>query len=366
MTDYIKFEKNGLILVYPPDKMIAYLIKKNQTSHIDLNDILEIMVKSGIVYGIDEQSIREFINSQKKEKKIRIAVGKVMKPERWDEFEYFVNLNRKITPEIDSNKKIDFKELNIIENVIWEQVLVRRKKTTEGINGKNILGEEIPFEIMKKEFPQGENTKISDDNEDLLLSAINGAVYLKNGKIHVTSDYYIDGNIDYNTGNIVFVGNLTVKGDIKEGFSVQAGGNIHVEGTVEKSNVECGGNLIVKQGLIGSPLSKVIVKKDCRSGYLENVKIECDGNIFVEKHINHCLIKAGKKVFVGEENKKFGRIVGGKITAGEMISANEIGNQYNTKTYIELTLNPFLKRKIEKIYQNLKKLSHEKKSIKII
>jgi len=97
------------------------------------------------------------------------------------------------------------------------------------------------------EFKPGRNTVVSTDTL-LVLADINGDVVLKNGIIHVVPLFTVKSDVDITTtGNIVFLGSVFVRGDVKSGVSVKAGGNVYICGRVEDgATVEAEGVLMVK------------------------------------------------------------------------------------------------------------------------
>ena len=54
-------------------------------------------------------------------------------------------------------------------------------------------------------------------------------------------------NVDNNVGNIRFDGTVLVRGNILNGFKVEADGDVQVNGVVEGGYIENTGNVIVKK-----------------------------------------------------------------------------------------------------------------------
>ena len=81
---------------------------------------------------------------------------------------------------------------------------------------------------------------------------------MKNGLIHVDPVFLVKGDLDYQTGNIDFIGSVVIKGDVKSGFNVKASGDIEIEGVVEDSIVETDSDVLIKLGFIGHGEGKII------------------------------------------------------------------------------------------------------------
>ena len=57
-----------------------------------------------------------------------------------------------------------------------------------------------------------------------LISTIDGQASLINNKVTVNQTYEVPHNVDHSIGNIDFVGNVVVKGNILTGFSIKQEG----------------------------------------------------------------------------------------------------------------------------------------------
>ena len=49
----------------------------------------------------------------------------------------------------------------------------------------------------------------------------------------------------------MFLGTVFISGNVEDGFSVKASGNIEVKGTVGKSELDAEGDIVVSQGIAG-------------------------------------------------------------------------------------------------------------------
>jgi len=80
-------------------------------------------------------------------------------------------------------------------------------------------------------LPRGKNVLLAEDGLSL-LAGIDGRVEIIDGKIHIYAVYEVSGNVDNSTGNIDFVGNVIIHGNVLTGFEVKSGGYIEVSGRV--------------------------------------------------------------------------------------------------------------------------------------
>ncbi len=365
MDAWIKYEKNELLLLVSKDDMSAWLIARSQSdgSGIDRPTLLELFSQAQITYGIMDSVIELFLQKPDKGEKILVAQGKAPVAEEWNEFENYFDTSLKKEPTITPDQRINFKEKNFLENVVMQQILVQRKLSRPGCSGMDIHSDAIQPPVHYAAFPPGQNTHIADYDQNLLVSAINGYLLYDGVNVSVLPSFVVDGDIDYKTGNLLFIGDLLIKGDIKEGFEVKTGGNLTIEGLIEKAVVECNGNLTVKGGIIGSPLSTITVKGNCSTFYVENALVNCQGDMRVAKYSHHSMLKIGGQLFVGDEHEHRASIIGGKTIVGKNVETYIIGNFHNTQTVLEVGIDPFLKSQIETTYHEIKVLNEQRRKL---
>ncbi len=163
----------------------------------------------------------------------------------------------------------------------------------------------------------------------------------------------IKEDVDVSTGNIEFVGDVTVRGSVQPGFLVKAEGNVEIFGTVSGGTVE-GKNVVIKMGIQGMHRGYVKAKETVVAKFIENATVHAGTDIMVSDVVLHSRISAGKKVIV--EGKR-GLIVGGTVMAGEMIRAKVVGSQMSTITALEVGVNPILREEYQQIKGEIKKVN---------
>ena len=246
----------------------------------------------------------------------------------------------KVVPREDESGKVDFYNIEPVENVLIGQVLaVEVEEKEEG--GRFLEG-------SLKDFV-GENTGLSEDGKSL-VSLVNGYVTLEGGKICVKETWEVE-NVDFRTGNVTFVGTLVVKDSIRKGFSVIAG-RIIVYGNIEDAHVKATGNIMVKGGIIGARSHGVESFSSVEAGYIQESKVVAKGNIYVKKGILNSLVLSGGSVLVE------GDIVGSTVKAKDMIVARNIGQhtEYSSPSEIHLGKDPVVEKTLEEVKEKLKTL----------
>ncbi|MCI9120430.1 MAG: DUF342 domain-containing protein [Oscillibacter sp.] len=312
------------ILVYPPC---------GKGREVDREILDKALASKKVCYGFDEELLDGLAQSPNRYFQLfPVARGSAAVPgaDGWIEDLFPRVEKRELT--VDEHNRVDYTNLNFIHNVEQGGVICRILSPTDGVPGRNVLGKEIPVRVGKPvRIPKGRNTVLSEDGKEL-LAAIPGHVEFDNRGFQVKPLMEIDGNVDYSVGNINFVGDVCVHGDICSGFTVRAMGNITVDGVVEACTVEAGGDLVVARGIQGDSQAIIRAQRSIFAKFLENSCIYVKEQVNTECIIN-CDVYCDGVVTVRSGRKT---IIGGKIKAAREVSAGIIGSRSETRTNIVL------------------------------
>ena len=252
--------------------------------------------------------------------------------------------------------QVDYTALNLICNVTEGQEICRLIRPTEGEPGRNVLDQEVPAKSgASVPLPKGRNTEISEDG-DSLVATMPGHVEFSGHSFQVKPVLDIDGDVDFSTGNINFVGDVNIKGDVISGFSVRAMGNVYVGGVVEAgSTVEAGGDLTVVKGILGDGSTAIRASRCIFSKYIENSIICAKENLQTDCIVNSKIYCDGDVVVRSGR----GSIMGGRTWAGKKVSANAIGAKSEIRTAVSMGGTPCASFERETLRKELKELDQE-------
>ena len=258
--------------------------------------------------------------------------------------------------EVNEFGQVDYTALNLICNVEEGQEICHLIRPTEGEPGRTVTNQEVPAKSGKAvPLPKGRNTEISEDG-DTLIASMPGHVEFSGSTFQVKPVLDIDGDVDFSTGNIKFVGDVNIKGDVLSGFSVKAMGNIYVGGVVEAgSTVEAGGDLTVVKGILGDGTTVIRAGRCIFAKYIENA------TIFVRENLQTDCIVNGRIYCDGEVLIRSGRgsIIGGRVWAAKRVSASAIGAKSEVKTSVALGGMPCATLEKDLVRKKLKNLAVE-------
>ena len=312
---------------------------------IPLESYISLLKGNRVMFGINEQALSEFADKPVYREPFAAAEGERPVNGRDSYIQYnFETEESGVRLREGSNGRVDFKELNIIQNVVEGQPLGKKIPAEQGSPGRTVTGKMMPARDGKDmALPLGKNVHAGDDGETIIAD-MNGQVIMLGGKINVEPVYTVKGNVNIKTGNIIFLGTVVINGNVEDGFSVKAAGNIEINGTVERAELDAEGDIIVHQGITGS--SGVI-----RSGrsifarFIENATIEAGNMVIVSDGIINSRVDAFKRIVC---QGKRASIVGGRLRATEEINAKSIGSPTSgTETICEVGFDPKSKEQLE-------------------
>jgi uncharacterized protein (DUF342 family) len=255
------------------------------------------------------------------------------------------------------NGQVNFKDLNIIQNVVANQPLAVKIAAEKGRDGKNIRGvPQLATDGKDIPLPLGKNVHVGDDGATIIAD-INGQVLVVNNKINVEPVYTVDGGVNLKSGNIEFLGTVIVNGNVEDGFVVKAAGNIEVNGTVEKARLESEGSIVVTQGITGKGEGVVKAGRSVWAKFIENAVVEAGDQVLVTDGIINSQVDAVNRVLC--EGKR-AAIVGGQVRACEEINAKTLGSPVSgTETVLEVGLDPNLKTKLAQLTEEKERVRRE-------
>ncbi len=290
--------------------------------------IAQELKKKGIVAGIDEFDIRDMLDNHVYEQPVCIARAIPAKRGINGVVEFKYEKKRVVQPKCDEFGNADFRELGTIVKIRKGDIIAEIIPPTPGEPGMNIFGEEIPPEAGKAARPVvGKNSVISADGK-YIIAACDGHITYGVGCFNVEDTVTVFSDLDISVGNIDFFGDVHVKGNVMEGFSIKAGKNVRIDGSVFSSEITAGGNVTVVSGIINSTVK---CEGNVSAGFCQTANINAKGSV-ESKEFAFC------EVFCYGELKAKGNgsIVGGKITAMRDITAGTIGSEKYTQTLINI------------------------------
>jgi len=305
-------------LVISDDRIDARLKRKKELSKdiVNLTSVLDFLQFHQITYGIaGDEEIEEWLDNEKEET-IIIAKGDQPVESHNGRVEYLFQTAYTNPGKIHRDGSIDFRDRGDVPYVEKGNLLAKKTAPVRGSAGIDIYGNEISVpEPDDPLFAAGSGTRLSDDSLFIFADA-NGQPHVDAmGTVTVNQEIVIKGDVDFETGNINFDGNIVVKGTVKDGFHVK--GVSLTANEVEGATIELTGDLNVSNGLRNTT---IITVGNVYTKFINKCNILGFGSFTVLKEIVDSRIIVG-----GKCNMPTGHIIASYVSAKAGIEARNIG-----------------------------------------
>jgi len=319
--------------------------------------IAEALKSAGVTYGILDKKIADLVARGACEDEL-IAQATLPIPGTDASFErLFQESDHKGQPRVDKEGKVDLHDLGLFVSVVKGTVLIRRIPPSPGIPGVAVDGELIPPQKPRdRGLSPGIGTGISKEDPNVLVATADGLPVFTENSVKIVSKLEL-GGLDYETGNVEFVGSMLIRGSVQPGFSAKAGGDIVIDDTVDASDITASGSINLHCGVFGRGRSQINAKGNVRARFLSDCKIYCGGNLEVDDLIANCTVICEGTVEVGQRWGK-GQIYGGRILATKGVRAKILGSVLEANTVIEVSPSPLLAARERTVVSEIEELEH--------
>lgn len=228
-------------------------------------EIIQALRERGVIYGILENAV-DYCSSMVPDELTVIAKGDPPVPGKngWVDLLWEKHEEHEAA---DEAKTIDYRETSKLVSVNEGAQLAQRNPPVKGAPGKAVTGEVVLSPDPKEaRIVAGRGVRL-DFGEDRAYSTIQGRPLARKAgpavMIIVEPSYTVVGDVSMKTGNIRFKGDVTVTGNITETMTLEASGNVRVNGIVTGAHVLCGESLLVDRNVISSTLTAGMGAVEC-------------------------------------------------------------------------------------------------------
>lgn len=302
--------------------MAAYCICGKRPGRAPVSTFRTALTEAGVTHGVDDAQISAIFANWTPDATVLVARGRGPTPGTDASIEQTF-ASQSAQPTIREDGSVDFFASQLTAPVPAGQAIASKRPATPGTEGYTIRGEPIPAQAGKDVDLKrmiGKGVKLSEDELQVLAEA-DGTPSLTQGKYTVTPGLQIREDVGVGTGNVAFPGNVVVGGDVQDGFTVKAEGEITVRGVVQAATLESAGQVTLMAGMFGREKGMISAGGDVRATFLQECTVHTEGNVLVSSEIVRCNVVAKGAV----EAAGSGRIIGGTITASR-VSADVIGS----------------------------------------
>lgn len=355
VTIFISSDKlSAWLLAYPPS---------GDGEEITEGIVMNALGSAGVSFGVDFETVESLTTMESPYFRMHLlARGKAAVPGKDGAVIdlYPRQVHRELP--VDDQNRVDFTAMGTTQNVEKGAAICHISPPTPGVPGRTVTDKELPTrDGIPAVAPMGRNTALNEEGTALVATR-DGGLEFSGRAFQVNPLLEIEGNVDYSSGSVNFLGDVHIHGDVCSGFTVRAMGNIKVDGVVESCNIEAGGDLILAKGVQGNNQAVIRAHKDIFAKYLENCIVHAKENLHSECIIS-CEVYCDAGVYVQSGR---GAIIGGRIWAGREVDANIVGSKTEVRTTVTLGGLPcesyekgLLSKEIEELEQRLEETERQ-------
>lgn len=199
---------------------------------------------------------------------------------------------------------------------------------------QNLRSRDPRFIYDQPIFPLGPNCGRDLRNPNRIIALASGYCFYHQGLITVKKLLNVRQDVGFHTGNITFVGDIVVHGDVYPGFSLN-GTSILVKGRIDGGKIHARGNVVGDSGIKGAPDAIIRAGLTVRITNCERATIITPGNLIVDGNALHCTLYVGGSLIIN------GSLQGGSVYAGNIVYVKErLGHSKGAPTKITLGYDP--------------------------
>ena len=303
------------------DKLSAFVTPRAETKDgATVSGIKAYLESEGVAHGIvDDGSIQAFLEqSTNPGEPFKITEGTAPIPGKDAAVKYYFDIDRLKPGAIQAAATVENLSADEIPAVKEGDVIAEKIPLVSATPGMDVFGRQIPvIEANDHSLRCGEGAVLSEDGLKVIAAVSGQPEVTTSGKVLVLSELNIPGDVDYNSGPILFSGHIHVSGSIKLGAKVKGGSLTAKE--ISGAEIDVTGSVTVANGIVDA---RIQAHGDIDAKYIKFANIITSGNVSVKKEIMNSEISASGRCAIPH-----GRILASVISAGNGIVAGEIGSE---------------------------------------
>lgn len=286
----------------------------------ELSKVEDLLASKGVVQGIDMDEVRKAVlESASGEAVANRTVARGIHPingeDGWIEYLKEPPSGKPMT---DESGDVDFYSLDLVVLIKKGETLAIRHDPVEPMDGSTVTGK--PVTGRKGKSPRivyGSGIEFKDGR---LVASMDGQIVWRGEKMSIEPLLEIAGSVGPETGNIVYHGTVLVQGDVSDGYSIDAEGDVEIKGCVERANVKSGGNVSIRYGVVGKGVAVVEAKGDVLAKFVQEAEIRCSA-LKVNEYILRSKISAKRGVMV---EGRHGMVMSSRIEASSYVNVRTV------------------------------------------
>ncbi|SET08228.1 hypothetical protein SAMN05216389_10598 [Oceanobacillus limi] len=364
-----------------PNEHIELKVRETKvfSNTLQYKEILEKLDALRVSYGFNHSEIMKSVNTLIPGR-FEAATGKnaVAGKDGWIELNVDINPMNGLVE--DESGKVNFRETKLIPTVEKGTVIATIHPPIPGKPGITVTNEPLPARQTNPLIARTGKGIIEIENKLVAMESGRPSIEIRGKlvKAAIVPKLIHYDNVNLTSGNIHFIGDVEVLGEVEENMLVEAEGDIFIHKSVSAAKLTTAKSIVVKGNVFGSELESgknnmlivelghlvgnmlvelgkmiAVVKQLMKSPAFKSSDFSVTGlqpllKILMEKRFRNFLISAKKYQDTVEKSKIY-------LKEGEWIKVSETINQ----TFITLSNQITTLDRLATLYQDMKELSNQ-------
>ncbi len=324
------------------------------------DSVTELLTANLSEVPIDKGVIDELVKSLhqgKPELRVRIAKGLAPEDGKDGKLVYLVKRYEGKRRDIEREEG-NIRELHLFDNIELGQDIARLYLPVPGKDGVDVFGKVVAAKVgrecdLKTDSSIELKDKAGTTAYRVLVATKAGFLLEDKGVLQIRDEFVAEGDVDFTTGNLDFIGRMKVTGSVLTDFNVVANGDIEIHGEVQGGFVKSiHGSVTVKGGIIGSISADFLShekheKKETKEKSQERpnvwargtvsalrvqgARIESHGDVMITKEVMNSVIRTRGSLLMPQ-----GDLFASQVFTSKALEAREIGSTSAIRTLIFL------------------------------
>ncbi len=349
--------------------MEAYIFLRKPPSGVEYTreDITGYLSACNIKEGVKESRIAAILKKKIYGREVIIAEGTPAVDGKDGYFEYkFDAVPKSKKPEIRPDGTVDYTSMNVIKCVHEGDILAIYHPSVKGSPGTTVKGVVVRPRPARDLPPYAVSGASYNESTLTYVAEKSGRIELTRNKMSILEVQEYAQDIDAVHGNVDFMGDVIIHGNVKPGVVIRAMKSITVDGVLEGASLVAGGDIIVKGGILGGGVSRISCKGDMLADFVEYTTINVEGSISANSFLDCKVTAIGQISATGD----MGAIIGGSVYGMSGVDCIFAGNDVNIKTVISSGISNNLQkektlaeRKIKLLIERIEELRNKEYDI---
>ena len=327
-TDWCLFETDS-------DGMCARIALKlpetTEAEPVTVKLIGDFLKEQGISSGIIYDVVEHIATTPEYGVFFDIARGNPPTPGEDGYYEFLVPMeDEKSKPVLNEDGSVDYYNSLKISEIAKDVMFARYIRPTSGDYGYNIFSKVVAPTPGKNLPPLKGKGFYTNDKKDEYYASYQGHIIHKDNTIKIEKIYIVDGDLDIDTGNIIFDGDVEIRGDIHSGLTIESNGNVLIHGHVASCTIKAADDITIKEGVQGRNNCLISAGRNVTCKFVERCTIHAGGSVYADSILDS-YVSARNEVRV---LSKSGVIIGGTTIGMMGVTAKELGNDAEIVTNI--------------------------------